>query len=565
MAMAIEQSGSPAGARATDAAATGGEARRTSLRLRLIALTALGLALLIGERVSSISAERADKLQAVREHVLELTERGMGQYMETLSAVMSALQVVTLDAGGMLAEPRTCDRLERVVGMVPAIASLSIAGRDGVIVCSNNPAARWLDLSDREYVQIALRGIANISSVVRNMLSGNPSIIAAVPTVDDDGTVTAIVLARIELDLLFPLSIVSELDISASVLMIDPRGTVIMAYPDAQRFSGKDLSGTALVSTMLARSEGTTIATGPDGVRRIYGFRRLPQSNMRLAVGLDAARVLGPVNVATWRAATTFLAACALIFIGLWFAGERLVVRPVQRLAARLARFGRGEEDGAPDPAPRIVELEPLIAAFGAMARQLTLRETALRDANSRLSALASLDPLTAVANRRAFDQQLEALWAGAVPRMALLMIDVDHFKEYNDRYGHGEGDTCLRRIAAALAASVRGSDLVARIGGEEFAVLMPGGDVNVAEEVATRLRLGVETLDIRHGDAPGGRVTVSVGVAACWLDRGFAPPDLFDAADKALYEAKRAGRNTVRNGEVVHLMLDGALPARSA
>lgn len=540
-------------------------ARRTSLRLRLIGLTAIGLALLIGERVSSIGDVRADKLQALRQQVLDLTDRGMGQYTETLSSVTSALQVVTLDADAMLAHPETCERLGRIVDMQPAIAALSIVGRDGIVACSSNEAARGLDVGKREYLQIALRGVPSVSSIVHNLLTGRPSILAAQPAIDGDGDVTAVVLARIDLELLFPLSIVSELDLSAAVLMVDPRGQVIMAYPYTQDLAGEDLSATPLVSTMLGRSQGTTIASGPDGVRRIYGFSRLPRSNMHLAVGLDAAAALAPVNAATLRAATTFLAACVLIFVGLWFAGERLVVRPVQLLAGRFARFGRGETENSADPVPNIVELEPLIDAFGAMAHQLTLREAALRDANTRLSTLASLDPLTSVANRRAFDQKIETYWGSSVPRIALLMIDVDRFKEFNDHYGHGEGDSCLRRIAAAFSASVRSSDLVARLGGEEFAVLMPGGDLAVAEEVATRLRLAVETLDIRHAGAPGGRVTVSVGIAACRLDRNFSPVDLLDAADKALYAAKHAGRNTIRPGVVIRLPLDKARPARSA
>ncbi|MDF2997976.1 MAG: diguanylate cyclase [Xanthobacteraceae bacterium] len=539
-------------------------ARRTSLRHRLIALVGLGLALLIAERVASISTERDDKFRAVRQHVLDLTDRGMGQYMETLSSITGALHVATLDAAGMLADPRACGRLERIVEMEPGIASLAVVGPNGIVACSSNPAAHGLDIGDREYMQIALRGVPNISGIVRNVLSGNPSIMAAQPVIDDDGNVTAVLVARIDLDLPFPLSIISELDLSAAVLMVDPRGTVIMAYPDNQQLAGQDLSATPLVSTMLGRSHGTTIARGPDGVRRIYGFRRLPASNMRLAVGLDAARVMEPVNTATSRAASIFLAACALIFVGLWFAGERLVVRPVQMLAARFARFGRGETEATTDPAPRIVELEPLIDAFSAMSRQLTQREMALRDANSRLSALVGLDPLTAVANRRAFDQQVEEYWDGRVSRIALLMIDVDKFKEFNDRYGHGEGDTCLRRISAALVASVRGSELVARLGGEEFAVLMPDSTLAVAEEVATRLRRAVEMLDIHHVDAPAGRVTVSVGVAACGLAQGLVPSDLLAAADKALYAAKHAGRNAVRTGQVVHLG-KGPRPARSA
>lgn len=535
----------------TDEAVFPNRGRRVSLRYRLMGLVALGMLLLMGERVGGILSDRAEKLDAIRQHVLTLTDRGMSQYRETLAGVRGVLQALSLDPAIAATLPTACSRFEHLIEIAPEVASLSVVNSDGLVVCSTTSAAWALDLSDREYIRIAQRGLFSLSSVVRNYITNAPSIFAAQPMIDDNGDITGVLVARIELDLLFPLSVISDLDLDAAVMMIDPGGTVIMSYPDPDRSVGHDLSGSTLVSYMLGRSSGSITAAGPDGERRIYGFERLPESNIRLAVGVDAAQLTMQVEQAAQRAALIFVAACALLFIGLWFAGERLVVRPIQSFAARLASFGRGERDAPSEPATRIIELEPLAAAFNAMAQQLTRREEALRSANRKLDVLASRDALTGVPNRRAFDQALALRWHDGTERLAMLMIDIDNFKQFNDRYGHGEGDSCLRRVAAALAASTRGGDIVARIGGEEFAVLMPGADANVATDVANRLRVTIENLDIRHDAAASGRVTVSVGCAACEPALGIRPADLMAAADSALYSAKEAGRNAVRPAEV--------------
>nr|WP_246339938.1 diguanylate cyclase [Ancylobacter tetraedralis] len=182
------------------------------------------------------------------------------------------------------------------------------------------------------------------------------------------------------------------------------------------------------------------------------------------------------------------------------------------------------------------------------MANELSARETALRNANRHLNSLASLDALTGIPNRRSFDAVLPLQWNKA-PQLALLMIDIDNFKLYNDHYGHKEGDRCIRSVAQALATTVRGSDVIARIGGEEFAVLMPDADIGTAADVADRLRRAVEALAIPHANA-AGVVTVSVGAAACQPAPSLSPSELFVAADQALYAAKRAGRNGVRRAD---------------
>jgi len=127
------------------------------------------------------------------------------------------------------------------------------------------------------------------------------------------------------------------------------------------------------------------------------------------------------------------------------------------------------------------------------------------------------------------------------------MMIDVDHFKLFNDTYGHLEGDRCLQLIGEVLNATApTKADFAARYGGEEFALLLPDASLRHAEATAERLRAGVAELRIRHGEAPLGHITISIGVACMVPGDGNVPQHLIEAADAALYAAKRRGRNAV-------------------
>jgi diguanylate cyclase (GGDEF)-like protein len=182
-----------------------------------------------------------------------------------------------------------------------------------------------------------------------------------------------------------------------------------------------------------------------------------------------------------------------------------------------------------------VASLDPLAKAF------VTPLLSALEFEEARQSA--DTDPLTELANRRSFDRALARASRGGGP-LALVALDIDHFKQVNDTLGHAAGDVALRHLARVLREGLREGDLAARVGGEEFLVLLPGGDLRLGLEVAERLRGQVEA---RPFLAQGGerRLTISCGVAAC-PDPILRADNLVVAADAALYQAKREGRNRV-------------------
>lgn len=184
------------------------------------------------------------------------------------------------------------------------------------------------------------------------------------------------------------------------------------------------------------------------------------------------------------------------------------------------------------------------------LERLVDERTSALQSALSEVRALSRIDMLTGVANRRSFEERMREEWSRAIRKhqpVTMMMIDIDHFKQFNDSAGHQEGDHCLTAVAQALRGSVRDEDFVARYGGEEFAVLLSGTDIGQMCRIGKRLQEGVRALGLLHPGLPnGGYVTVSAGFATAHPDDGDDSEELIRRADDALYRAKEQGRDRV-------------------
>ncbi len=217
-----------------------------------------------------------------------------------------------------------------------------------------------------------------------------------------------------------------------------------------------------------------------------------------------------------------------------------------------LAAMRDGADDYLAKPLDR-VELQVRLAVAArimALYRQLEARQAELEAVNERLFAQVHRDALTRLFNRSRLWEDLRALEARVSRyghRYALALCDVDHFKRYNDTYGHLEGDTVLRAVATVLQTHARTGDAAYRYGGEEFVVVLPEQDLPATALAAQRLRLAVEALELPHaGNTPPGVVTLSVGIAALQPGEEKSVEGWLKEADLALYQAKQGGRNRV-------------------
>jgi diguanylate cyclase (GGDEF)-like protein len=199
-----------------------------------------------------------------------------------------------------------------------------------------------------------------------------------------------------------------------------------------------------------------------------------------------------------------------------------------------------------------LVSQKALVHLNEQLEAKILQRTRELQEANLRLSELSTTDGLTRIANRRKFDAAISEEWARAArtgTTISLIMLDIDHFKKFNDHYGHQQGDDCLRRVAEVLRTSARRQgDLVARYGGEEFCMILPDTGASGGLEIAERLRTAIESLNMPHALSPYGRITVSIGLASLAAGDENSSPTLLRLADEALYRAKSEGRNRVRS-----------------
>ena len=523
-----------------------------SIRSRLIVVALLAITPLMIERVRSLERGRAERVELARTRVADLARGGAASQREVIFSMRAMLQVVARVFAKMPPDLADCNKtLADFTSNVAWIRSLSLIGPDGRVKCSTEANASGLNLSDRPYFQNALRSRDfALSDYLISRANQLPSLFATFPVVRDEGAVSGVVMASINLRWIGDLAEAAVRRSGTAVAVIDGSGTLIAASADQKDLVGKNFADHSLTHELLDGDEGTVTAAGFDGIRRILAYVRVPWTDARLVVGLDESVVHSGIDREISIAYVQLALFGALVLLAAWIGGERLILRPIRSLARTAARFGRGELEVRAADGTWLAEFEPLARAFDDMAHKLAARERELQIANQHLDELASLDGLTGLANRRGFDCELERAWQCANERrqpLALMMIDIDHFKQFNDRYGHVRGDACLRAVAETLSlVALDDATIVARYGGEEFALLLPGLGLEHALSLAEEARGAAENLLITHADAPCGVVTISIGVEALVPDPTLCSANLVEAADCALYAAKRRGRNAV-------------------
>ncbi|AKQ56480.1 sensor domain-containing diguanylate cyclase [Bordetella hinzii] len=313
--------------------------------------------------------------------------------------------------------------------------------------------------------------------------------------------------------------------------VVDRRG-VLLFHPNLRRV-GQIVEQNPAVRAIMNGEEGARRLVNTDGVDMLSGYALVRETGWGVVAQRPVDSVLSRSKVLLLRTLQTSLPWLCLSLLCVWWLANR-IARPLAQLASAAADLDKprvGDRLSAVGAWYR--EAEQLKAALAAVSRKIGTKFNQLRQDSLT-------DALTGLLNRRGLDEILQS-----EPRygraMAVLAVDIDHFKSINDELGHAAGDAVIRGIAALLRSRARASDILGRLGGEEFVVLLPNTERPQALQAAERIRSAVESFQA----VPGGACTVSVGVAV-YPHEGASLTEVLARADEALYEAKRGGRNRV-------------------
>ncbi|MCD2517530.1 diguanylate cyclase [Massilia sp. G4R7] len=497
--------------------------KRPAVRLAVRVLV-LFCFLLVGAQAWSVWTARETRLAENSASTANMAGALAAQAESTVRIVDTVLagvvERVEHDGLSSASSDRLRLHLRNMVAEVGQLHGLFVYGADGSWLVSSLDRPITGNNADREYFQYHLkhadRGV-HVGKPIRSRSTGVWVLPISRRIDHPDGSFAGVALGTIRIEFFADLYDSFDVGREGVILLTLDDATMIYRRPFNEKLIGTSVAGGPIFQMYRTRGPvGTAILRSKvDGVVRLYSYRHLDNLPLIVATARSKHEILEE-----WQQS-------ALLLTG----GTVLIVLILALVGMRLVR--------------QIVIRDQLEA-------ELRIAEEHLQERNQALTVLATNDGLTGIANRRHFDdtlaRELSRATRTAAP-LSLVLLDVDFFKKYNDRYGHVAGDDCLRQVAGCLRKSLgRPADLAARYGGEEFAVLLPATGQVGARYVAERLRQAILELAIPHADNPGGVVTISAGVHThqALPDEMTEAEDFVARADALLYRAKMGGRNRV-------------------
>ena len=517
------------------------------IRLRLAILSQLALLPFIMLRAVELSNEKAAAYETAWNELEAIGLSGAERFLDVIDDARATLQVLGRLPQVNLGTGSCGETLANVLQDKPWAVGFHVADSNGTILCSTSPETVGVDIRDRDYFQEALRmrGFA-----AGNFIIGRKSSIPVIGTAIATGRNGSlhVLVATINLRWLEAIAAkVAAHGAGDTVYLLDGSHKGLARFPSQGAAAGD--GETVLVDELLRSKNRLLRQAAPGGPRRLAISTVVPGTSARLVIGRDEATAMAAFDAGIKRIAVAWLAVALATLAMVWLFAEAIFIVPITILSSVAGRIGRGELDARVGARRWPREFKELGATIDIMGGRLQSQVGELGLNELHLRAAAMQDGLTGIPNRRSFDAELDGAVQAAKAgggALSAIMIDVDHFKKFNDRYGHVAGDDALRRVAAALAGACAGRGaFVARIGGEEFAALVRAGEQD-AFEVAILLRKAIHALYIPHVDSATGTLTASIGVASLAASAAATVRDLMAAADAALYAAKYLERDQI-------------------
>jgi diguanylate cyclase (GGDEF)-like protein len=318
----------------------------------------------------------------------------------------------------------------------------------------------------------------------------------------------------------------------SSYLYVVDQSRQLLYHPDVARL-GQQVNGNPVIATVLRGESGSQRLHNSLGIDMLAGYASVPAAGWGLVAQRPTHATLAPLNELMLRVLRNTLPMTLLTLLFIWWCA-RMIARPLRKLA-----HGAREMD-TPAISSRIKAVHAWYFESAELKRALLIGISLLQHKIGKLNQDVQTDPLTGLHNRRGLRRALD-LWQAEQRPFAAVALDIDHFKQVNDTYGHDVGDVVIQGLAELMRNGSRAHDELCRVGGEEFLMLLPDATPEAAEQIAERLRQQVEQTVIE----PAGPITISLGVAH-WPAHAATISEVLKAADQRLYQAKHSGRNRV-------------------